>query len=312
MTRKKLLLVFNPKSGKGEFVDNLFAVVNRFTKSGFEVTTYPTQAKGDAVDMILRRAGDFDYLVCSGGDGTLSEAINALMQLESHPIFGYIPSGTTNDFANSLGLPLGVLQAAESICTGDVFPMDVGRFGDRYFAYVAAFGLFTDVSYDTSQGMKNIFGQAAYILEGAKRLANIKTFRCSVHIEDEEIIDDFILGMAANSTSIGGFHLFADDRINLDDGKFEVLLIRNSKNFIDTQNIIASLLNNEVYTESVVRYRATRMEVLSRVDIPWSLDGEFGGRRREVLIENCQKAVNIIVPEGSAAQLSASNNEAPV
>lgn len=294
---KKMLLVYNPKSGQQEFQLNLSQVVDAFTRAGYLVTTYPTQAVRDAYEVTLAHSGEYDCLVCSGGDGTLNETIDALMLCESRPVFGYIPSGTTNDFATSLGLPRDVLKAAEVVIGGEARPLDIGQFGGEYFSYVAAFGLFTDVSYGTPQGMKNALGHFAYLMEGVKRLGSIRSYRCTIKVGAEVIEDDFLLGMVSNSLSIGGFKLREAVNVKMDDGLFEVVLLRKPKNFIDLQNVIASLLNQELYTESLVLRRASEVSVLSQEPISWTLDGEFGGEMTEVTIRNRHRAVEIMMPK---------------
>lgn len=297
MEPKKLLLIFNPKSGKAEFASMLFEVVDRFTKAGYEVTVYPTQAAKDAYDMTLRRAGDFDLVCCSGGDGTLNEVVAALMPLERKPLLGYIPSGTTNDFATSMKIPKNILEAAATVVSGNAYPVDIGCFGDGYFAYVAAFGLFTDITYDTPQTSKNILGRAAYVLEGVKRLGSIKNYKCKISIDDETLSGSFIFGMVSNSTSIGGFQMPNESTVSIDDGLFEVVLVKRPKSFVDLQNIAASMLNGEIYTESLIARKASKIRVESQTPIDWTLDGEFGGSTTDVVVENKQRAIEIMIPK---------------
>lgn len=295
MDTKKLLLIYNPLSGKAEFAPLLGEVVDRFVKAGYEVTVHPTQCRHDAYDMILRRAVDFDCLCCSGGDGTLGEAIDAMMMLKKKPLFGYIPSGTTNDFASSLKIPKNALDAADAIVSGIAYPIDVGRFGDDYFAYVAAFGALTAVTYDTPQNTKNMLGHAAYLLEGVKRLGSIESYECKINIDGETLSGGFIFGMVSNSTSVGGVKMPMEESVILDDGLFEVVLVRQPKNLIDLQNIIASLLNQEVYTESLIVRKAKSVRVVSKTSIDWTLDGDFGGSTVDVLVENQHKAIEIMI-----------------
>lgn len=296
MPEKTMLLIFNPKAGREEFAINLFEVVDKFTKSGFLVTVYPTQGPGDARDFILCGRCPFDYLVCSGGDGTLSEVINALMACDKRPILGYLPSGTTNDFAASLGLPKDLLDAAGVVTDGAVKPLDIGRFDARYFSYVAAFGLFTDVSYATPQSKKNVLGHLAYLLEGVKRLGAIQSYNCTVDLGVEVIEGDFIFGMVTNSLSVGGFKFPNAVNVKMDDGLFEVALLQKPTSFIDLQNIIASLLNQVPYTDSLIVRRASSVTVRSAQPLSWTLDGEFGGELEQATITNCHRAVQIMMP----------------
>jgi YegS/Rv2252/BmrU family lipid kinase len=293
-----MLLIFNPSSGQQLFRDALFPVVDNFTKNGFLVTIYPTQKSKDAYEIILRHGAEYDYLVCSGGDGTLGEAIDALMLMERRPTFGFIPSGTTNDFSTSIGIPKDILLAAEVVTSGVARPFDIGKFGEEYFSYVAAFGLFTDVSYDTPQERKNSLGHMAYLMEGVKRLGSIQSHACSIQLPDELIEGEFILGMISNSLSIGGFRVSRQDgEIRMDDGLFEVILLRKPKNFIDLQNVIASILNQDLYTDSLILRRTASLTIHTDEPLAWSLDGEFGGALTDVTITNCHNAIEIMLPE---------------
>lgn len=294
---KKLLLIFNPRSGKGEFASSLSEVVDRLTKAGFEVTVYPTQAPRDAHDMILRRAGDFDFLCCSGGDGTLSEVIDAIMLLEKRPPLGYIPSGTTNDFASTLKLSKNPVEAADTVVFGNAYPIDIGRFGSDYFAYVAAFGLFTQVTYDTPQDAKNMLGHAAYLLEGVKRLRSIQSYECKIDLDGDVFSGNYIFVMISNSASVGGFKMLPESTVCLDDGLFEVVLVKRPRSFADLQKIASSLLNNEIYTESLIVRKAARVRVTSKNPVDWTLDGEFGGTTTDIQIENLKRAIEIMIPK---------------
>jgi YegS/Rv2252/BmrU family lipid kinase len=247
---------------------------------------------------VLNIGGCNDRLVCSGGGGTLSVTLVALLRMERRPTFGFLPSGTTNDFATSLGLPGDLLLAADVVTGGVARPFDIGRFGEEYFSYVAAFGLFTDVSYDTPQERKNALGHMAYLMEGVKRLGAIQSHSCTVELPGEVIEGEFILGMVSNSLSIGGFRIQKEDSaVRMDDGLFEVILLRKPKNFIDLQNVIASILNQELYTDSLILRRADSLTVRTEAPIAWTLDGEFGGEVRDVAITCCHNAIEIMMPE---------------
>ena len=203
--KKKLLFVFNPCSGKAQIKNQLLDIVDTMVKADYEVTIYPTQCAGDAKEKVEAYAGNYDLVVCSGGDGTLDEVVTGMMQCKAKVPLGYIPAGSTNDFASSLGIPKDMEKAAKVAVTGKPFPCDVGLFNEDYFVYVAAFGLFTEVSYKTSQEWKNVLGHAAYILEGAKCLHDIPSFMMQVEYNNMRIQDEFIYGMITNSTSVGGF-----------------------------------------------------------------------------------------------------------
>ena len=215
--------------------------------------------------------------MCSGGDGTIDEVVTGMMKRQEKNPIGYIPTGTTNDFANSLHIPRNLLGAADNAVNGVVFPCDVGKFNDGTFVYIAAFGLFTDVSYETKQGMKNVLGHLAYVLEGTKRLFNVPSYRIRVTHDDEVIEDEFIYGMVTNSRSVGGFRNMVGKQVVFDDGLFEVTLIKTPKNPIALQEIIAALLIEQVDTKHMYSFKTGKIEFESLEEISWTLDGEYGG-----------------------------------
>ena len=222
---KKLLWIVNPHAGRGAMSGKIIGCVTAFQQAGFDVTLYVTQGAQDATRVARERAGEFDRIICAGGDGTLNEVVTGLMSVEAPPPLGYIPAGTTNDFAQSLDIPKVPAEAAV-IAAGDrLQALDIGRFNDRYFNYIAAFGVFTEVSYATPQQSKNIFGRAAYILEGVKALTNIKAYHIRVESDEVTAEDNFIYGMVTNSVSVGGFKAITPDGVALDDGLHEVLLV---------------------------------------------------------------------------------------
>ena len=202
---KKLLFVYNPHSGKGMIKQNLSDIMDCLIKADFEVTIYATQAAGDAVNKCCEEAKNYDRIVCSGGDGTLDEVVTGVMKSGHRVPIGYIPAGSTNDFGNSLGIDKEMLSAAHIAAGEHSFLCDVGRFGEDYFVYVAAFGIFTEVSYATDQNLKNMLGHAAYILEGMKQLWDIPSFRMLVEHDGNIFYDEFIYGMVTNTMSVGGF-----------------------------------------------------------------------------------------------------------
>ena len=202
---KKMLFIYNPNSGMGLLKPKLSDVLDIFVKGGYEVTVYPTQKYHDAVRKMGEYEEQYDLVACSGGDGTLDEVVTGMMKREKKVPIGYIPAGTTNDFASSLHISKNMLEAADTVVNGVPFACDVGEFNEDYFVYIAAFGLFTDVSYETKQSMKNVLGHLAYILEGTKRIFNIPSYRIKVTHDGETIEDEFIYGMVTNSRSVGGF-----------------------------------------------------------------------------------------------------------
>lgn len=294
--KKKLLFVFNPHSGKAQIKGQLLDIVDTMVKADYEVTIYPTQAPGDAIHKVEEEAGRYDLVVCSGGDGTLDEVVTGMMNRNEKVPLGYIPAGSTNDFATSLGIPKDMVKAAETAVMGSKFSCDIGSFNEDFFVYVAAFGLFTEVSYKTSQEWKNVLGHAAYILEGAKCLHDIPSYLMQVEYDNVRIQDEFIYGMISNSTSVGGFKGMTGKDVLLDDGVFEVTLIKKPRNPIELNEIIASLINLVDDTDKVYSFKTNEVKFTAKSTIPWTLDGEFGGDQQEVIVKNLCKAVDIIVP----------------
>ena len=294
---KKLLFVVNGHSGKGQIKNKLLDIIDIMIKEGYHVQVHTTQEREDATNVVREQAKYYDLVVCSGGDGTLDEAVTGMMQSEVRTPLAYIPAGSTNDFANSLEIPKDMIQAAKTAVLGVPFSCDVGEFNGDYFIYVAAFGIFTDVSYATSQELKNALGHVAYILEGAKRLHTIKSYHMRVEYDGNEIEGDFLLGMITNSTSVGGFKNMTGKDVKLDDGLFEVTLIHKPKNIIELNTIIASLTNLKDETDLIDSFRADSVKFYSEEEIPWTLDGEFGGDHKEVQIKDHCKAVDIMINE---------------
>lgn len=295
--KKRLLFVYNPHSGKAQIKSHLLDIVDIMVKAEYEVTVYPTQAPEDAIHKVKEEAGEYDLVVCSGGDGTLDEVVSGIMGSEQKVPLGYIPAGSTNDFATSLGIPKDMVKAAQTAVEGQPFACDIGGFNEDFFVYVAAFGLFTEVSYKTSQEWKNVLGHAAYILEGAKRLHDITSYMIQVEYNNIRLQDEFIFGMISNSTSVGGFKGMTGKDVLLDDGVFEVTLIKKPRNPMELNEIIASLINLVDDTDMVYSFKTDEVKFTAKERIPWTLDGEFGGDHAEVTVKNICKAVEIMVPQ---------------
>lgn len=293
---KRILIIVNPHAGKGMIKRYLCDVIDLFVKNKWNVSVITTQAKGEAAKLASEAADQYDLLVCSGGDGTLNEVVSGLIKDHKYIPIGYLPAGTTNDFASSLQIPKNNLPAAtQQIIDGKGFLCDVGNFNDHIFMYVAAFGAFTEVSYSTPQDFKNNFGRAAYILEGIKSLANIMTYHLKVECDDEIIEGDFIYGQISNSTSVGGFQAMSLKDVQLDDGLFELLLVYRPNNLLDLQTIIAALLMQDENSGWLVHRKLSKLKITSETPVPWTLDGEFGGNHYAMTISNIPKAVEIIV-----------------
>lgn len=293
--KKKLLFIFNPCSGKGQIKNKLMEVIDIMVKAGYEVTVHSTQDREDAMQKVKSEAKNYDLVICSGGDGTLDEAVTGMMQSEKKVPLGYIPAGSTNDFANSLKIPKDIVKAAHVAVEGRKFPVDVGYFNGDSFIYIAAFGLFTDVSYQTSQELKNVLGHAAYILEGAKRLHNITSYNMRVEYDGNIIEDEFAYGMITNSVSVGGFKKLTGKNVLLDDGLFEVTLIRMPKNPVEWNEILSCLANLKDDSELIYTFKTDCVKFLPEDVIPWTLDGEFGGEHKNVIVKNVHQALEIMV-----------------
>lgn len=293
---KRLLFIYNPQAGKGLIKAHLANVVDAFTKAGYLVTVWPTQGKADAARVAARQGWWYDRVVCCGGDGTLSETVSGLLTLDAPPVLGYIPTGTTNDFAKNLGLPRGVEKAAVTAMEGTPRPCDMGRFNDRTFVYVAAFGVFTDVSYDTPQQFKSAFGHLAYVLEGATKLGDLgRGYHLTVEHDGGTLEGDFIYGMVTNTNSVGGFKVFPSDQVSLDDGVFEVVLVRQPKNVADLQDALVSLVRqSHEESRQVEAFHTSRLKVAAAEPLPWTLDGEYGGDPEVAKIENLHKAITLV------------------
>lgn len=293
--KKKMLFIFNPHSGKGQIKNKLMDILDIMVKAGYEVTVYPTQAREDALSLVRKKAKSYERVVCCGGDGTLDEAVTGMMLSEKKVPLGYIPAGSTNDFATSLKIPKDMIKAAKIAAGGSPFACDVGEFNGDSFIYVAAFGLFTAVSYQTNQELKNILGHAAYILEGAKSLMEIKSYHMRVEYEDQCYEDDFIYGMITNSQSVGGFKNLTGKHVLLDDGVFEVTLIKMPKNPLELNEIIVSLTTQRDDSDLIYSFKTDHIHFYTEETIPWTLDGEFGGEHQDVEISNRTRALEIMV-----------------
>lgn len=293
---KKLLFVFNPLSGRAQIKNKLLPIIDIFSKNGYEVTTRPTQGKLDGYNIIKADGGNADIVVCCGGDGTLDEAVKALMECDKKPLLGYIPAGTTNDFGYTLGIPANMEDAARSIVTGIPFACDIGNFNGQYYSYVAAFGAFTDVSYQTPQQTKNVLGHLAYVLEGIKRLSSIKSYNIKVTYEDKTIEDEFLVGLVTNTVSVGGYRKLDEMGVLLDDGLFEVTIIKKPRNAIEIQSIISSLLKQDFTSPYIYSFRTSKVNFEGDEPVEWTIDGEDGGVHKNAEINVCPKAIKILIP----------------
>ena len=274
--KKKMFFVFNPKAGKGKIKSSLMEIVDIFNKGGYEVVIYATQSPKDAYEQAKKYADQVDLIVCSGGDGTLDEVVTGLIEVGSKVPLGYIPAGSTNDFAGSLFIPKNMTEAAAMIMEEQIYHCDIGRFNNQTFAYVAAFGLFTDVSYETDQDLKNILGHLAYLLEGMKRLFDIKSYHLKVQSGEVCFEDDFIFGMITNSRSVGGFKNLTGKNVDMNDGLFEVTLITAPENPLEMQEIIGDLMVAKDDSDLIYTFKTSKLTIESEQEVAW-ITAAMGG-----------------------------------
>ena len=294
--KERLLFIYNPNAGTGKIKSKLSDIIEIFSNTGYEIMIYPTKCRMDARQCAMEYVQKewCERIVCAGGDGTLNEVAGGMMICGKQIPIGYIPAGTTNDFGYSLKIPKNILAAAELAATGEVFQCDIGSINGTYFTYTAAFGLFSDVSYETSQNMKNVLGLAAYLLSGITKLAGVRPYEVRAEYDNEVVEGKFILGILANSDSIGGFRGLTGKDVMFDDGLFEMLLIKMPKNLLELNGIIYELLSNSLNNRYIHYARVSKVHITSLEDLPWSLDGEDGGNIPDAEIIIYQRAVHYI------------------
>lgn len=291
---KKLLFIVNPRAGKTKSTAPLFDAVAAFSRAGYLVRVFVTEAGGQARDIAAKWGEQYDLVVCAGGDGTLNETISGLMQLEQRPPLGYLPNGSTNDFAASLHLHTTVATAARAVAGGIPYSLDIGRHNDRYFAYVASFGAFTRSSYSASQAAKNALGHFAYILEGLGDLDSLRPYRCAIDADGEHFEGDFIFGAVCNSTSLGGLVKLDPKHVSMDDGTFELLLLRMPKTALDLQNLITAMTRMQYDYPGVIFRHVKNVVLTTNENISWSLDGEYAASAPRVEIQCLPGAIELV------------------
>lgn len=301
---KKLLLILNPCSGKKKASHALADVVNVFNRGGYDVTVYITAARGDATKVVAQRAPEFDLVVCAGGDGTFNETISGLLAGGHDTPIGYLPAGSTNDFASSLHLSKNLVEAARDIVEGTPRRLDVGRFNDRYFSYVASFGAFTRASYATSQNVKNALGHLAYLLSGIKELAYIRSRRLRFTLDDGRVLEDeYIFGAISNSTSVAGILTLSEDLVDMNDGVFELLLVRKPENLLELNDCVLALTTQDYHTPMLTFTSARSVEIEAPADMDWTLDGEREPGSAHCRAENLHDAIRIVTRPAPCAKL---------
>lgn len=291
---KKMLFILNPKAGLMKANRQLADIISIFNRAGFEVTVHVTAQAGDATRVAQEMAGRMDVVVCSGGDGTFNEMITGILRSGAAVDVGYLPAGTTNDFASGLHIPMDVLKAAAAVVEGKAEEYDVGKFDEQYFAYVASFGAFTKASYTTPQSAKNLLGHLAYVFSGIQELSQLHTVHLTFALDGQQVIeDDFLFGAVCNSTSLGGVLTLDPAAVDLRDGKFELLLIRSPKDLAELADCIRALQTQKYDSRLITFASASRIEVFSETPMDWTLDGERGSGQN-VVIQNVQKAIRLI------------------
>lgn len=290
------MLIVNPVAGKGQAKAGLFDIVSVFANDGAAVTVYMTGSKGDAAVFAEKYSLEYDTVVCVGGDGTLSEVTAGLVRAGSHAALGYIPMGSTNDVASSLGIAKNPRKAAENIVGGKAVPIDIGRLHDgNYFTYVTAFGAFTDVSYQTPQETKNALGHLAYIIEGVSRLPKITPVHTRVECDEGIIEGDYVFGGVTNSTSVAGIVKLDSNDVSLSDGMFEVFLVKYPKNISELNNIVTGILSQKYDNRNVTFFHTKKISFSFDSDVSWTRDGEDGGIHRTLSAENLHNAISLIL-----------------
>lgn len=291
---KKMLFIMNPFAGVKRANRHLADILLTFSQAGYEVITHMTLGQGDATTVAREKGRNVDLVVCCGGDGTLNETITGLLSAGADTPIGYIPAGSTNDFASSLKIPTNIPKAAQAIVEGEPVSYDVGRFGDRYFSYVASFGAFTRSSYATPQNVKNALGHTAYVLSGITELSQIRNEHVKMEIDGQVVEGDFLFGAICNSTSVGGILNLDPKQVDMGDGLFEILLVRAPENLGEIHECIQAL-QSQKYNCAMLTFRsAQKVRIFADPEMPWTLDGEKEDGHETVEVENLHHAIRLM------------------
>ncbi len=291
---KKLLFIMNPFAGQRKANRYLADIIALFNRADYQVIIHMTSGPGDASDVACQMAQQVDLIVCCGGDGTFSETAAGVLRAELDIPIGYIPAGSTNDFASSMGLPTDIMAAAQLIVDGKAESIDMGKFGDRYFSYVASFGAFTRTSYATPQSIKNALGHTAYLLSGIQEISQIRKEHIRMELDDQTVEDDFLFGAISNSTSYAGIVSLDPRQVDLSDGKLEILLIRAPQNLAEITECIQAVQSQKYNCAMITFCRSSRIRVFASEEMPWTLDGEREDGHSEVEVENMHLAIRVI------------------
>jgi len=299
MSQKNMIFIVNPKAGKNKIKKNLVEVVDEFSRAGYHVEVYTTKSPEDCEQHIYDVGDLHDLIVVSGGDGSLDNAVSGVRRLRERtdkvPPLGYIPCGSTNDYAKSLCISLDPQTAAKQIINGFPCTVDVGKLGDKCFIYVAAFGIFTEVSYATPRALKSKLGHAAYVIEGAKSLTSIKTYRLKASFDGRTITGEFLYGQVTNSRSVGGFRAVGLRDMSFHDGEFECVFIRKPKNAIQLEQILHAVITNKKMEGVIIYERAKCVKVEGVEEIPWTVDGEFAGDYKKARVDNLHNEITLVL-----------------
>lgn len=291
---KQLLLILNPTAGQKRAARNLTGIVSVFNRAGYDTHVYITAGRGDAVEAVRTFGQQMELIVCCGGDGTLNETVTGVIENGLEIPIGYIPAGSTNDFAGSLHLSGDMLEAAGMITGGSPFSYDVGKWADRYFTYIASFGVFTKASYSTPQNIKNALGHMAYVLEGSKELSSIHAEHIRMELDGEVLEDDYLFGAVCNSTSVGGILTLNPAYVDMSDGRFEILLVRAPRDIQELHECVIALTNQTYNCGMITFRRADTLQFFGNPDMAWSLDGERADGRAQITIRNLHKRITLI------------------
>ena len=291
---KRMLFIMNPQSGMRKGPRYLSRILSIFNEAGYVVTVHITSHPGDCTRVVEALAHEMDVVACCGGDGTFNETINGLIRSGVDVPVGYIPAGSTNDLASTLGLSFNILQAARDIVQGKPYAYDVGTFGDRCFCYIASFGIFTQTSYATPQNLKNAFGHGAYVLSGIQELSQLRTFRMHLKMEDRVIEDEFLFGSISNTTTVGGVLNLDPRRVDLSDGKFELLLIKAPRDLVELSDCIRALQQQQ-YDSPLITFCSTdHIRIIGQPGMTWTLDGEKADGAPVIEVRNLHNAIRLL------------------
>ena len=293
---KNLMLIINPNAGKGGYKNNLAEALKTLDNGGYRTTLYFTSAPGEATELVRHFANKYDALACMGGVGTLSEVVSGMVKLSSPPPLGYFPMGTTNDVARTLNLPVNdALSAAMRMLNGKPHDFDVGLFGDdKYFAYIAAFGAFTDIPYVTPQDQKKWLGHLAYVLQGAQQLNKIEPIHAVIEHDNGVVEADFLYGSMSNSTSVAGIMKLPEQLVCLGDGMSELVLVKNPAKIAALPQMLESVISQRFDNENILVLHTTKAKFSFDAPVSWTRDGEDGGRLTHIELSNIPRAVQLI------------------